>query len=449
MNWSTSVHTTLSSDTEPSIVITFDSAKYIFNAGENTTRAILQSKRGWKKVKALFLTQLGTQRSSGVPGASLNSPSSVVRSRGYDGHLTTVLGLGLLMSVADSTPRAMQVVGPSGLQHFLASMRFYVFRFVARVVPPTPYSTQCFVTVARNTLGLKVTEIPNFPTEPQAKAVPVFRDDNITVFSIPIAPTLHSGDGSPTEPEMLLDESENVLKRKREHSPELPSKRTILDPTVPTTDGFSTPTTTPGILDRFLSDPKFDPTNLEGDEAEDWRRLIVEHMFTWEEPPPKPRLPPKPTGKKGKRAQNAGDREAPEAQPAQVESRPASLPQVPHWADDTGTSQEKPLKRGPKGLNPAGSLKPLPAFTPPLRGGSTAYIVVGPHVRGKFDVKRADELGLYGPLRGRVARGETVTFTVDDGAGGKAQRTVGPEDCLGEQETTKVRLPTSALRPIC
>jgi ribonuclease Z len=94
-------------------------------------------------------------------------------------------------------------------------------------------------------------------------------------------------------------------------------------------------------------------------------------------------------------------------------------------------------------------LKPLPAFTPPLRGGSTAYIVVGPHVRGKFDVKRADELGLYGPLRGRVARGETVTFTVDDGAGGKAQRTVGPEDCLGEQETTKVRLPTSALRPIC
>lgn len=70
MNWSTSVYTTLSSDTEPSIVITFDSAKYIFNAGENTTRAIIQSKRGWRKLKALFLTQLKTQRSSGVPGMS-------------------------------------------------------------------------------------------------------------------------------------------------------------------------------------------------------------------------------------------------------------------------------------------------------------------------------------------------------------------------------------------
>jgi len=30
-----------------------------------------------------------------------------------------------------------------------------------------------------------------------------------------------------------------------------------------------------------------------------------------------------------------------------------------------------------------------------VRDGSTAYIVVGPHVRGKFDVKRAEELGLY------------------------------------------------------
>jgi ribonuclease Z len=304
--------------------------------------------------------------------------------------------------------------------------------------------------VARNTLGLKVTEIPDFTTESQVEAIPVFRDENIAVFSIPIAPTPHSGDGSSLEPEVLSNVLENVLKRKREHSPELPSKRTILDPTIPTTDGHSTPTKTPPILDRFLGDPEFDPTILEGDEAADWRRLIVEHMFTWEEPPPKkPQLPPKSTGNKGKREQHVGDRGAPEAPPAQAESRPASLPQVPHWAEDAGTNQEMPLKRCPKGMNPAGLLKPLPAFSPPLRHGSTAYIVVGPHVRGKFDAKRAEELGLHGPLRGRVARGETVTFTVDDGAGGKIQRTVGPGDCLGEHETTKVRLPTSTLCSGC
>lgn len=138
-NWSTSVYTALSSDTEPSIVITFESAKYIFNAGENTTRAILQSTRGWRKVKALFLTQLGTQRSSGVSGMLLDS--LVVRCRGHYGPLTTVLVSGLLMSVADSSPRAMQIVGPSGLLHFLASMRFYVFRFVGSgVFPHTPHT---------------------------------------------------------------------------------------------------------------------------------------------------------------------------------------------------------------------------------------------------------------------------------------------------------------------
>jgi hypothetical protein len=131
MNWSSSVYTALTSDTEPSIVITFDSAKYIFNAGENTTRAILQSKKGWKKVKALFLTQLGTQRSSGVPGVSL---VFLMRSL-TDGPLTVVLAIGLLMSVADSSPRTMQIVGPSGLLHYLASMRFHVFRFVRRISP--------------------------------------------------------------------------------------------------------------------------------------------------------------------------------------------------------------------------------------------------------------------------------------------------------------------------
>ncbi|KAI9511638.1 hypothetical protein F5148DRAFT_993525 [Russula earlei] len=381
MNWSTSVYTTLSSDTEPSVVITFDSAKYIFNAGENTTRAILQSKRGWRKVKALFLTRLGTQRSSGVPG--------------------------LLMSVADSSPRAMWVIGPNGLYHFLASMRFYVFR---------------------NTLNIKVTETPDLQTEPQVEAVPAFKDDNITLFSIPILPSHIGGDESRVEREALSNTSENVLKRKREHSLELPSKRSAIDES-------PTLSTDSPLLDRCLDDSEFDPATLEGDEADAWRRLIVEHMFTWVEPPPKPQQLPKPSSsKKGKPGQNSADLKTSKTQ---VDTDRTSLPQVPHWAEDLAKSQGKPLRRGIKGPNPAGLLKLLPSFVPPVRNRSTAYIVVGPRVRGKFNTKRAEELGLYGPLRGRVARGETVTFTVADGAGGNVQRTVKPEDCVGEHETTK------------
>lgn len=70
-DWSISVPSTLSSDTEPTVVVAFNSAKYVFNAGENTTRAILQSKTRWNKARALFLSAAGTQRASGVPGTKL------------------------------------------------------------------------------------------------------------------------------------------------------------------------------------------------------------------------------------------------------------------------------------------------------------------------------------------------------------------------------------------
>ena len=69
--WTTSVISTLSSDTEPTILVTFDNAKYVFNAGENTGRAWIQGSSHWRKVKALFFTQVGTQRMSGMPGTVL------------------------------------------------------------------------------------------------------------------------------------------------------------------------------------------------------------------------------------------------------------------------------------------------------------------------------------------------------------------------------------------
>ena len=40
------------------------------------------------------------------------------------------------MSLADSSPRVMEIVGPRGLLHFLAAMRFYVFRSVCRMYAP-------------------------------------------------------------------------------------------------------------------------------------------------------------------------------------------------------------------------------------------------------------------------------------------------------------------------
>ena len=282
--------------------------------------------------------------------------------------------------------------------------------------------------------------------EPRVEAEPVFSDNILTVYSIPIVPMPHHRGEGPADSEASPDMSENGLKRKRESSPEPPMKRSCLGSTVPVPDGSSTPSTGTQLLDRFLADPEFDPVTLEGDEADTWRQLIIERMFTRTELPSKPQLPPKHTNIKGKREENVGDTET--ETPGACPSRASltSVPQVPHWVEGETKGQEKPSRRGPKEANPTAPLKPLPPFTPPVRDVSTAYIVVGPRVRGKFDAKRAEELGLFGPMRGKVARGETVTFTVDDGTGVKVQRTVRPEDCLGEPETKKVRSPILAPR---
>lgn len=68
MDWSTSVLTPLSSDTEPSIVITFTDSKYIFNAGENSIRSAIQTSRNWRKTRAIFLTQTTIDKISGLGG---------------------------------------------------------------------------------------------------------------------------------------------------------------------------------------------------------------------------------------------------------------------------------------------------------------------------------------------------------------------------------------------
>lgn len=125
MDWSASVLTTISSDTEPTIVLTFPSAKYIFNAGENTNRAFLQSRRNWKRTRGLFFTQVGTQRAGGLPGEFFSQKHAYSR---FVSH-KLLYHSGLLMSFADATIPRLDIVGPPGLMHFLAAMRSYTFRY--------------------------------------------------------------------------------------------------------------------------------------------------------------------------------------------------------------------------------------------------------------------------------------------------------------------------------
>ncbi|KAF8901546.1 hypothetical protein CPB85DRAFT_1323393 [Mucidula mucida] len=162
MTWSTSVLTTVSSDTEPAIIITFDKAKYLFNAGENASRSFLQSKRNWKKTKGVFFTDVGSHRVGGLPG--------------------------LLMTFADATIPGLTVYGPPGIVHYMATMRLYTYRDSMYVVP--------------NEISLK----PQLSDAPQ----PCFKDENVTVYALPLLP--------PIPASQILEETVSASEsRKRKH----------------------------------------------------------------------------------------------------------------------------------------------------------------------------------------------------------------------------------------
>ncbi|KAL4068530.1 hypothetical protein V8B97DRAFT_2024779 [Scleroderma yunnanense] len=219
MLWNTSVLSTLSSDTEPSVVVTFDSAKYLFNVGENTTRSYLQSRQTWRKTKALFVTSISTQRTSGLPG--------------------------LLMTFADSGQSKVHIAGPSGLLHLIASMRRYTYR---------------------ENLDVTLSEIPLVPGDR-----PVYKDENIVVHAFPISP-LHGSSDTPEHP-VQPDGHPSTLKRKRNGSPESHDR-----PTKRGTRVTMSPESSPSISE-LMARSDFDPISLSGEMAQAWRRHIVKLMF--------------------------------------------------------------------------------------------------------------------------------------------------------------------------
>lgn len=75
--------------------------------------------------------------------------------------------------------------------------------------------------------------------------------------------------------------------------------------------------------------------------------------------------------------------------------------------------------------------KPLPKFV--HNPSAISYVVIGAQIRGKFDAAKAKELGLKnGPIRARLARGETVV--TEDG------RQITPDMVLGPAPKSEVNL---------
>ena len=109
----------------------------------------------------------------------------------------------------------------------------------------------------------------------------------------------------------------------------------------------------------------------------------------------------------------------------------------------TNTNTSLTLARGPF---PPQFSKLLPVLERALIDSSdpalepmVAHVIVGPCIRGKFDGRKAIDLGLPpGPLRARLVKGESVTVQVKDSNGNVVDREIKPADCIGESVTPAV-----------
>ena len=122
----------------PTLVLQCDSRKYMFNAGEGTTRISAQYRASNSRVEHIFLTRVASETMGGIPG--------------------------LLMTLADGGRTSVDVYAPPNLLYALATTRLYARRESMRVKPH---------------------EIP--VTEPHV----CFADEHIELQAIPLLPAQH------------------------------------------------------------------------------------------------------------------------------------------------------------------------------------------------------------------------------------------------------------------
>lgn len=252
--------------------------------------------------------------------------------------------------------------------------------------------------------------------EPTVVAAPlsVYKDKNLTVYGIPVA-AAPENTLSPVSPEATeLAQTLDLLtsnKRKRSPSPSSPSKRSNVG-----NASLSTHSAT-GSLEKRMRRPGFSPTDLTGEDAQQWRKLAVLGMFRQDTPSAEPN-----------RSKSKGKNKQPSPPPSIISPLPTIAP-------------DSEARVVPNRFNLPHRDRQLPPFAHGRDSSkeTLCYVCTGPRNRGKFDVEKAESLGLKpGPLRAKIAKGQTVTVTVDDGTGAMIERVIRPEDCIGPTEASMV-----------
>ncbi|SCV69435.1 BQ2448_2455 [Microbotryum intermedium] len=304
--YSLSMLSTSSSDSRPALLVTFESQRYLFNTPESISRVCVQNRIGLKRVGHVFAGNLS--ESAGLPG--------------------------FILSAVETGNHEIRVVGPPGIDHLLASYRFFT---------------------RREKLSLEVSAVhaPSNTLPPQL----VFKDSNITVFAVPLTP----------KPTSAPNTSTSGSTKRRRSSVSSPPARPKSPPSLASSRIEDKPSTsTPIALSFDPTVPDFNPANLRGESASQWRTLVLKDMFR-------------------------GRKLVPEATPTQ--------PSLPTH-----------LKVGPYNQTPAYLSSQLPPPDEAACSGTVlSYVVVGPGSRGKFLPEEARKRGVApGEAYKKLIEGERV-----------------------------------------
>ena len=140
------------------------------------------------------------------------------------------------------------------------------------------------LSVARDSMKVRPSEIP-WLCPPASTPTPCYSDENLQVYAIPVLPFSKSDIAfaadnvtetplvDPSSPAEAADTPEGSGKRKREASPDTAHKR------LNTGEQQRRKVQIPPALYREMGKPDFRPERLKGSVADDYRRLIVQHMF--------------------------------------------------------------------------------------------------------------------------------------------------------------------------
>ncbi|RUS30019.1 beta-lactamase-like protein [Jimgerdemannia flammicorona] len=144
----------------PSIVVHFDSKKYMFNCSEGTQRMCIENKTKLPKMGNIFLTRVDWDCVGGIPG--------------------------MLMSLADQGTKNVKLLGGKNLTHFMAATRHFIYR---------------------TSMSVETHEFDHDGAE--------FKDENLTIRSVILLPDDYK---PPSPPPITIDPNSATLAgTKRDH----------------------------------------------------------------------------------------------------------------------------------------------------------------------------------------------------------------------------------------